>query len=64
MALYENSSLSEFISESLSLLLENYRSEKGIKGQSQGVLLLLVIQGRLYLCEKTSVSRANFHINQ
>ena len=56
VALYGNFSLSEFISESLSLLLENHRSEKGSKGHSQGVLLLFVIQGRLYLCGKTSVS--------
>ena len=59
MALYENFSLSELISESLSLLLENRRSEKGSRGHSQGVLLLFVIQGRLYLCGKTSVSLKN-----
>ena len=59
MALYENFSLSELISESLSLLLENHRSEKGSKGHSQGVLLLFVIQGRLYFCGKTSVSLKN-----
>ena len=56
MALYEKFKLSELMSESLSLLLENHRNEKGSKGHSQDVLLLLVIQGCLYLCGKTSVS--------